>query len=105
MTGVFERVYEIALVFRAEKHDTSRHINKYTSINFEMRFIESFYDICRMATKMQHTHLLFRGMEITTGGQHVNIEEFDDFLMTHKYGLTAYLLKDKAHTTISRVSR
>lgn len=52
MTGVFERVYEIAPVFRAEKHDTSCHINEYTSIDFEMGFIESFYDICRMETKM-----------------------------------------------------
>lgn len=200
--GVFERVYEIAPVFRAEKHDTSRHINEYTSIDFEMGFIESFYDICHMETKMLAytfeflknnyaeeisllkanipviteipsikflkakelisktynreitdledfepeeekllckiikkqtncdfvfvTHyksskrpfyamdskdnhnitesfdLLFRGMEITTGGQRINdynmqvekmkkrgmnVEEFGDFLMAHKYGL------------------
>ena len=31
MVGVFERVYEIAPVFRAEKHDTARHLNEYTS--------------------------------------------------------------------------
>ncbi len=202
MTGVFERIYEIAPVFRAEKHDTSRHINEYTSIDFEMGFIENFYDICRMETKMLAyafeflksnyaeelsllkaniptiteipsikfmeakelisktynreitdwedfepeeekllceiikkqtdcelvfvTHyktskrpfysmdskenpevtesfdLLFRGLEITTGGQRINdynmqvekmqkrrmnVSEFDDFLMAHKYGL------------------
>lgn len=52
MVGVFERVYEIAPVFRAEKHDTSRHINEYTSVDLEMGFIESFYDICRMETAM-----------------------------------------------------
>lgn len=52
MVGVFERVYEIAPVFRAEKHDTSRHINEYTSVDIEMGFIESFYDICRLETKM-----------------------------------------------------
>ncbi len=48
MMGVFERVYEIAPVFRAEKHHTSRHINEYTSVDVEMGFIESFYDIMKL---------------------------------------------------------
>lgn len=52
MIGVFERVYEIAPVFRAEKHDTSRHINEYTSVDIEMGFIESFYDIMQLETRM-----------------------------------------------------
>ena len=29
MVGVFERVYEVGPVFRAERHDTTRHINEY----------------------------------------------------------------------------
>jgi nondiscriminating aspartyl-tRNA synthetase len=52
MVGVYERVYEVAPVFRAEKHDTSRHLNEYTSVDFEMGFIESFYDIMQMETAM-----------------------------------------------------
>lgn len=52
MVGVFERVFEIAPVFRAEKHDTARHLNEYTSVDFEMGFIESFEDIMQMETKM-----------------------------------------------------
>lgn len=52
MVGVYERVYEIAPVFRAEKHDTSRHINEYTSVDLEMGFIEDFRDIMRMEAKM-----------------------------------------------------
>jgi nondiscriminating aspartyl-tRNA synthetase len=52
MVGVFERVYEIAPVFRAEKHDTSRHINEYTSVDLEMGFIEDYRDIMRMETKL-----------------------------------------------------
>ena len=52
MVGVFERVFEIAPVFRAEKHDTARHLNEYTSVDFEMGFIESFEDIMRMETGM-----------------------------------------------------
>lgn len=52
MTGVFERVYEIAPVFRAEKHHTSRHINEYTSVDAEIGFIESFYDIINIEIKL-----------------------------------------------------
>ena len=52
MVGVFERVYEIAPVFRAEKHDTSRHLNEYTSVDFEMGYICSFEDIMQMETMM-----------------------------------------------------
>ncbi|MDF2473084.1 MAG: tRNA synthetase class [Anaerocolumna sp.] len=52
MVGVYERVYEIAPVFRAEKHDTSRHLNEYTSVDFEMGYIESFEDIMEMETGM-----------------------------------------------------
>lgn len=52
MVGVYERVYEIAPVFRAEKHDTSRHLNEYTSVDFEMGYIESFEEIMAMETGM-----------------------------------------------------
>ena len=52
MVGVFERVFEIAPVFRAEKHDTARHLNEYTGVDFEMGFIESFEDIMQMETGM-----------------------------------------------------
>lgn len=39
MVGVFERVFEIGPVYRAEEHDTSRHINEYVSMDVEMGFI------------------------------------------------------------------
>ena len=52
MVGVFERVFEIGPVFRAEKHDTSRHLNEYTSVDFEMGYIESFEEIMEMETAM-----------------------------------------------------
>lgn len=50
--GVFERVYEIAPVFRAEKHDTSRHLNEYTSVDFEMGYIQGFEEIMQMEAGM-----------------------------------------------------
>lgn len=48
LVGVYERVFEVAPVFRAEHHDTSRHLNEYTSMDFEMGFINSFKDIMNM---------------------------------------------------------
>lgn len=40
MVGVFERVFEIAPVFRAELSATTRHMSEYTSVDGEMGFIE-----------------------------------------------------------------
>ena len=61
MVGVYERVFEIGPVFRAEKHDTSRHLNEYTSVDFEMGYIEGLEEIMQMETKMlQH---VFRYLE------------------------------------------
>jgi nondiscriminating aspartyl-tRNA synthetase len=39
LVGVFERVFEIGPVFRAEPHDTPRHLNQYTSLDAELGFI------------------------------------------------------------------
>lgn len=50
MVGVFDRVFETGSVFRAEKHNTRRHLNEYTSLDFEMGYIHSFLDICAMET-------------------------------------------------------
>lgn len=45
LVGVYQKVFEIAPVFRAEHHDTSRHLNEYISMDLEMGFINSFEDI------------------------------------------------------------
>lgn len=50
LVGVYDRVFEVAPVFRAEKHNTKRHLNEYTSMDFEMGYIESFEDIMAMET-------------------------------------------------------
>jgi len=39
LVGVFERVYEVGPVFRAEPHDTARHLAQYTSLDAELGFI------------------------------------------------------------------
>ncbi len=52
MVGVYERVFEVGPVFRAEKHNTVRHLNEYTSLDFEMGFIDSFRAIMGMEAAM-----------------------------------------------------
>ncbi len=45
MVGVFERVYETGPVFRAEPHDTARHLAEYVSLDAELGFISSHRDV------------------------------------------------------------
>ena len=45
MVGVFERVYEVGPVFRAEPHDTARHLAEYTSLDVELGFITDHRDV------------------------------------------------------------
>jgi len=45
MVGVFERVFEVGPVFRAEPHDTSRHLATYTSLDAELGFITDHRDV------------------------------------------------------------
>lgn len=46
----YERVFEIAPVYRAEEHNTSRHLNEYTSLDVEMGFISSEEDLMDLET-------------------------------------------------------
>ncbi len=52
MVGVFDRVFETGPVFRAEKHNTRRHLNEYTSLDFEMGYIQGMEDVMGMETEM-----------------------------------------------------
>lgn len=52
MVGVFPRVYEIGPVFRAEKHNTSRHLNEYTGVDLEMGFLTSFRQLMELETAL-----------------------------------------------------
>ena len=59
MVGVFDRVFETGPVFRAEKHNTKRHLNEYTSLDFEFGYIQGFEDIMAMETGfLQYTMAL-----------------------------------------------
>jgi nondiscriminating aspartyl-tRNA synthetase len=45
MVGVFERVYEVGPVFRAEPHDTARHLAEYVSLDAEFGFVADHRDV------------------------------------------------------------
>ncbi len=45
MVGVFERVFEVGPVFRAEPHDTTRHLNEYVSLDAEFGFIKNHFTV------------------------------------------------------------
>ena len=52
-TGL-DRVYEIAWYFRAEEHNTRRHLNESTAIDVEMAFIKDEEDVMRILEKLVH---------------------------------------------------
>ncbi|EKE11732.1 MAG: hypothetical protein ACD_15C00031G0002 [uncultured bacterium] len=43
--AIFERVFEVGSVFRAEPHYTTRHVNEYIGLDAEMAFIDGFEDV------------------------------------------------------------
>src|SRR4051812_30357515 len=45
LVGVFERVYGVGPVFRAEPHDTVRHLAEYRSLDVELGFIRDHRDV------------------------------------------------------------
>jgi nondiscriminating aspartyl-tRNA synthetase len=47
-----ERVFEIGAAYRAEKHDTPRHLNEYVSLDLEMGFIDSHEDLMAIETEL-----------------------------------------------------
>ncbi|HEV2529916.1 MAG TPA: aspartate--tRNA(Asn) ligase [Thermomicrobiales bacterium] len=51
LVGAFERVFEVGPVFRAEPHDTPRHLNQYTSLDVELGFIRDERDVMDVLTR------------------------------------------------------
>src|SRR5919202_1406079 len=52
MVGVFERVFEVGPVFRAEPHDTPRHLNEYVSLDAELGFIRDHTTVMDVVTRV-----------------------------------------------------
>lgn len=103
MVGVFERVYEIAPVFRAEKHDTSRHLNEYTSMDFEMGYIHSFEDI--MVMEMQMLKYVFTFLKTNAARElallGVALPEINQGIPRMKFMDAKNLISEEYHRPIS----
>lgn len=67
MVGVFGRVFEVGPVFRAEKHNTTRHLNEYVSMDLEMGFIDSITDI--MNTEIAVLRFILKFLEENYSGE------------------------------------
>ncbi len=89
MVGVFERVFEVGPVFRAEPHDTPRHLNQYASLDVELGFIEDHTTvmallqrtIAGMLTHLQNTaepELELVGCALPEIPEHVPAIDFKD---------------------------
>jgi nondiscriminating aspartyl-tRNA synthetase len=57
MVGVFERVYETGPVFRAEPHETGRHLAEYVSLDAEIGFIRDHHDVMALVRDVVCTML------------------------------------------------
>lgn len=72
MVGIFERVYEVGPVFRAEPHDTVRHLAEYRSLDVELGFIRDHRDVLAvlrevLAGMVSSVHSLAGGAVERTG--------------------------------------
>jgi aspartyl-tRNA synthetase len=55
MATGFDRVYEITWYFRAEEHNTRRHLNESTAVDVEMSFIQSEEDVMKILEGLVHS--------------------------------------------------
>jgi nondiscriminating aspartyl-tRNA synthetase len=62
MVGVFERVFEIGPVYRAEEHDTTRHLNEYISMDVEMGFIQDEQDLMLLEKRLLQDMFSYAGL-------------------------------------------
>ena len=66
MVGVFERAFATPKVFRGEKHATPRHLNEYSSLDFEMGFIKDHTEVMGVLERVIR-HILERVAESHLG--------------------------------------
>ena len=120
MVGVFDRVFETAPVFRAEKHNTKRHLNEYTSLDFEMGYIDGFEDLMAMETGFLQYTMKLLGTEYAKELKLLGIElpktdeipavRFDEIkrLVSEEYGRkirSPYDLEPEEEVLISRYAK
>jgi len=76
-TGL-DRVFEIGPAFRAEEHDTVRHLNEYTSIDVEMAWadLDDSLDLLEMVIQRSYTNVLNENfIDLTELGMNLIVPE------------------------------
>ncbi|MCD8391432.1 MAG: hypothetical protein LUD03_06295, partial [Firmicutes bacterium] len=51
-TAAFERVFEISHSFSAKRHGSTRHLNEFTSMNFQIGYIEDLDDVINITSRL-----------------------------------------------------
>lgn len=72
--GIFGRVFEVGNVYRAERHNTSRHLNEYIGLDFEMAYIDSMYDVMAMETGMLKYMMEYLNNHVKTELELLNVQ-------------------------------
>ena len=75
MVGVFERVYEVGPAFRAEPHDTPRHLNEFVSLDVEMGFIRGHLDVMAVLARVLRGMVTAIRMYAPEAVQRLELEE------------------------------
>ncbi|RII33005.1 aspartate--tRNA(Asn) ligase [Clostridium chromiireducens] len=97
----FERVFEIGHVYRAEEHNTTRHLNEYVSMDLEMGFIEDEKDIMSLEEEL----LKFILNKVSSEGDKylklldVKIPALEDSIPRIKFSEAIEILKTKYNKT------
>jgi nondiscriminating aspartyl-tRNA synthetase len=74
MVGVFERVYEVGPVFRAEPHDTVRHLAEYVSLDAEFGFIQDHRDVLAVLREVIAGMLAAVGVRAPAALERIGVE-------------------------------
>jgi nondiscriminating aspartyl-tRNA synthetase len=62
-----EKVFEVGCAYRAEKHETPRHLNEYVSLDVETAWIDSEQDLMDLEVRILKT--IFAGLERENGAE------------------------------------
>lgn len=97
----YERVFETGHVYRAESHDTQRHVNEFVSLDLEMGFIQDERDIMKLETEM--LKYIFNHVREACQKEikllNVDIPEIKDEIPSMKLADAIELIKEKYNKT------
>ncbi len=89
----YERVYEVGFVYRAEDHETTRHLNEYLSLDWEMGFIKDENDLMDLETDLlRYIFLSLKKMDLSL--YDIEIEEIKE-IPRIEYSLACELVRSQ----------